>query len=173
MAREKRSPSPGFGQRVAEALRALGYWSADKGSPDIQRFVKEHGTLYQYVHAYIYGGRLPAIETVVKLAGWLGVEPAWLVFGDVARQATSTADIDADIQAVIDQLLKLQVLAKDLEPDHRREIMEHLVRQIPLLVRKRREAGERTPASPSTMPRAVGDGAREKKPRAGRARRSR
>ncbi len=60
-------------------MLALGYVKRDK--PDIARFCLERDYRPQYIYAWLKG-RLPRSGHLERLAGDLGVSPAWLMFGE-------------------------------------------------------------------------------------------
>lgn len=65
--------------RIQRRLLDLGYRRAD-GKPDVMRFCLERGYLPQYVYAWLKG-TTPSEPNLRRLAGDLGVEPAWLHYG--------------------------------------------------------------------------------------------
>jgi PAS domain S-box-containing protein len=75
---------PGIGERIAERLRALGYWKDDR--PDVGRFCEERGYRPQYVYAWLKD-RVPRYENLGRLSGDLSVSSMWLMFGGVPAAA--------------------------------------------------------------------------------------
>jgi PAS domain S-box-containing protein len=70
---------PGIGGRVADRLRARGYWKHDR--PDVRRFCRELGYRPQYVYAWLQD-RTPGFDNLRRLSRDLEVPVAWLVAGD-------------------------------------------------------------------------------------------
>lgn len=75
---------PGSGERIAERMRALGYWQQDSNRPDVMRFCRQvPGYIPQYVYEWLKG-TMPSYENLLKLAGDLETTPQWILFGDGA-----------------------------------------------------------------------------------------
>jgi len=66
----------GFGDRVRERLRALGYWK--NGKPDIIRFSVERGYPASYVYRWA-AGQVPRGPALFRLAKDLEIAPDWLL----------------------------------------------------------------------------------------------
>ncbi len=78
----------GFGQRVRQRMRALGYVRAD-GSEDISRFTLENRYVVTLFYKYLTN-TTPSRENLLRLAKDLEVSPGWLLFGDDRPRRTQT-----------------------------------------------------------------------------------
>jgi transcriptional regulator with XRE-family HTH domain len=71
-------------ERLKEAFERAGYWK--KGRPDVLRFSLDKRFLPQYLYKYLAGDAVPDRENLFRIADWLGVSPAWLLFGDEKKR---------------------------------------------------------------------------------------
>jgi hypothetical protein len=78
---------PGFGERVREQLRKLGYVRPD-GSEDISRFTVKHGYVITAFYKWM-DTTTPTRENLLKLARDLQCSPSWLLFGDPQQMDTA------------------------------------------------------------------------------------
>jgi len=76
----KQEEWPGFGKRVRQRLRELGYVRPD-GSEDISAFTVKKGYIVTLFYKYLTH-TTPSRENLIRLANDLGVTPAWLLFGE-------------------------------------------------------------------------------------------
>ena len=84
----------GFSERIHERMLALGYVKRDK--PDIARFCRERDYRPQYIYAWLKG-RLPRSGHLERLAGDLGVSPAWLMFGEQEMPLALTGSVAGQV----------------------------------------------------------------------------
>jgi hypothetical protein len=76
-----RNRFPGMDERIAERLKALGYWNKHKDTPDVMRFCKEQGYIPQYVYEWLKGA-MPSYENLKKLSEDLEAPMAWILLGE-------------------------------------------------------------------------------------------
>src|SRR5258706_12601420 len=74
---------PGFGQRVRQRLRELGYVRPD-GGEDISTFTVKKGYVVTLFYKYL-SNTTPSRENLLRLANDLDVRPSWLLFGDAPQ----------------------------------------------------------------------------------------
>jgi len=82
----KQEEWPGFGNRVRERLRALGYVRPD-GTEDISSFTLKKGYIVTLFYKYL-AHTTPSRENLLRLAHDLEVSPSWLLFGDPPQVGT-------------------------------------------------------------------------------------
>lgn len=70
---------PGTGPRIAERMLALGYRQPN-GKPDVSKFAREKGYDKTIFYEWVKDASTPTKE-VDRLAGDLGVNVPWLLFG--------------------------------------------------------------------------------------------
>lgn len=71
---------PGMGDRIRERMFRLGYQK--DGRADITRFCLENRFLPSNVYRWVNSSVLPDRENLIRLAEYLQVSPAWILFGD-------------------------------------------------------------------------------------------
>src|SRR5262245_56534885 len=72
----------GLGTRITQRLHRLGYWNIQRQRPDLMRFGLENRYPHIYLYRWINMEICPDHDNLMRLAGDLGVSPAWLLMGD-------------------------------------------------------------------------------------------
>lgn len=76
------------GERIAERMRALGFWNERTGHPAVARFCLEKGYMPSYVYRWLKGD-CPHGPALVKLARDLETSTDWLLTGEEPGKAES------------------------------------------------------------------------------------
>lgn len=123
-----------FAERLNEAIRRI-----EPGMKDVD-IAQATGISKQQIGKYRRGlNQNPERSTVVKLAEYLGVDPAWLLGADVPmiKASTNNAKWNGTLQSLKDDEGILLSTYRELNDDDKR----FLQRQIELL-RRERERGD-------------------------------
>ena len=103
-----------FSRRLAHQILKEGHQlSRSRGGIDLNKLAKAAGCSYQMARKYILGQALPDYHIIPKVAKWLNVSPAWLLFGEkesTIPELKTSSLIEIDIELLRYILNKCTVL---------------------------------------------------------------
>jgi transcriptional regulator with XRE-family HTH domain len=82
-----------FGERLAGAMLDRGYRSSRgaRSGVDVNELRQRARVSREMARRYVEGEAVPDLERVVRIAEWLGVRVAWLLYGEGSRAAAGQA----------------------------------------------------------------------------------